>query len=232
MTEVTEVRVDKRISTASAKAVCVYVHSKITGYTLFLIFTASIFISLIPLLILPYHGVDDSIYAMVIIEFSFSMFCYSLFLFRLFEFRFSLFGFRQYALQMLIIIILQCAYVFYMSTAGVDSVKINYDYKSILSIVLIIPIYEEIFYRGCLFGSVCFLYKKGVILPGLVTSLVFSLMHMQFNSGLEYLLIFVVGIILNYARVLTKGLLLPIALHSSMNAFVIFINMHIPILIK
>lgn len=213
-----------QIINVSAKEVCNYVHGKITGCTLFLMFVSSVLLTFIPVRIASYYGLDDAIYAMVMIEFSFSVFFYAVFLFRLSEFHLILSGFRQYAILILLIIILQCAYVFYMSTTGMASVKLNYDYKSIISIALFIPIYEEIFYRGCLFGSICSVYKKGVIVPGLISSLVFSLMHTQFSSGLAYFLIFVVGAILTYARVTTRGLLLPVALHSSMNVFVIFIN--------
>jgi membrane protease YdiL (CAAX protease family) len=35
---------------------------------------------------------------------------------------------------------------------------------------------------------------------------------------------FVVGVIISYSRVVTKGLLAPIAIHSGMNVFVISIQ--------
>ncbi|MDR3104676.1 MAG: CPBP family intramembrane metalloprotease [Yokenella regensburgei] len=91
-------------------------------------------------------------------------------------------------------------------------------------LTLIIPFYEEIFYRGCLFGGLCSVFRKHIIIPIIFSSLVFSLMHTQFVSVLEYVLMFVVGVIISYSRVVTKGLLAPIAIHSGMNVFVISIQ--------
>ncbi|WP_433977392.1 CPBP family glutamic-type intramembrane protease [Erwinia sp. E_sp_B01_9] len=35
----------------------------------------------------------------------------------------------------------------------------------ILILVIIVPFYEEVFFRGCLFGGICSFYKKGILFP-------------------------------------------------------------------
>jgi hypothetical protein len=120
--------------------------------------------------------------------------------------------------------VIQAGYIYFNSKFNGASENLIFDVRSILMLTLIIPFYEEIFYRGCLFGGLCSVFRKHIIIPIIFSSLVFSLMHTQFVSVLEYVLMFVVGVIISYSRVVTKGLLAPIAIHSGMNVFVISIQ--------
>lgn len=95
---------------------------------------------------------------------------------------------------------------------------------SIATLVIVIPFYEEIFYRGCLFGFLCSLYRKNRLVPGVITSLLFCAMHTQYYSFLYQLVLFIISSMLIYIRVKTESLAYPIILHAGMNTLVIFLN--------
>ncbi|MFX4315776.1 CPBP family intramembrane metalloprotease [Enterobacter sp. 63] len=115
-------------------------------------------------------------------------------------------------------------YIYFNSKFNGVPEDLKLDAQSFFMFALITPFYEEVFYRGCLFGGLCSVFRKHITIPIIFSSLVFSLMHTQFTSIFEYGLMFVVGVIISYARVLTKGLLVPILIHSGMNIFVMSIH--------
>jgi len=82
-----------------------------------------------------------------------------------------------------------------------------------IGIALVIPCVEEILFRGLLFGA---LQKfMGVTGALLVSSLIFVCVHLQFFG---FLTLFMLGLILGWARMKSGSLGLPIALHSLNNA--------------
>lgn len=86
------------------------------------------------------------------------------------------------------------------------------------------PVYEEVLFRGCLFGSLCTLTNRiggGLIIPVLVTSIIFSLYHTQYTTISAYSFEFMVSIILSIIRIHTKGLLGPIVSHGVLNLFAV-----------
>lgn len=95
---------------------------------------------------------------------------------------------------------------------------------TILVMTLIVPYYEEIVYRGCAFGAVCSVYRKNLIIPCVVTSLFFCLMHGQYYNILGQVVIFVVSMLLFAIRIKTRSLFYSMLIHSGMNAFVILLN--------
>lgn len=204
--------------------IALYSHGLITTSVLFSVFILSLLLTFSPSLVVRQYGVDSAIEAMVIIEFSMALTVYLVYLRKLSEFRFSKFKKIDFILPLSLIIVIQAGYIYFNSKFNGASENLIFDVRSILMLTLIIPFYEEIFYRGCLFGGLCSVFRKHIIIPIIFSSLVFSLMHTQFVSVLEYVLMFVVGVIISYSRVVTKGLLAPIAIHSGMNVFVISIQ--------
>lgn len=94
---------------------------------------------------------------------------------------------------------------------------------SIIIIVLLVPFYEEVFHRGCLLGflsSLTLHYR----LPIITTSVIFSLMHTQYSSLSDHLILVFISMVLCIVRIMTKSLLFPYLLHMSMNLFFIVIN--------
>jgi hypothetical protein len=204
--------------------IALYSHGLKTTSVLFSVFILSLLLTFSPSLVVRQYGVDSAIEAMVIIEFSMALTVYLVYLRKLSEFRFSKFKKIDFILPLSLIIVIQAGYIYFNSKFNGASENLIFDVRSILMLTLIIPFYEEIFYRGCLFGGLCSVFRKRIIIPIIFSSLVFSLMHTQFVSVFEYVLMFVVGVIISYSRVVTKGLLAPIAIHSGMNVFVISIQ--------
>ncbi|HCS9010188.1 CPBP family intramembrane metalloprotease [Klebsiella quasipneumoniae] len=93
-----------------------------------------------------------------------------------------------------------------------------------LVMIFIGPFYEEVFFRGCLFGSLCTLTNKiggGLIIPALVGALIFSIFHSQYTSISAYGVEFIFAIILTIIRIRTRGLIGPIFAHAVLNLFAV-----------
>ncbi|WP_392560468.1 CPBP family intramembrane glutamic endopeptidase [Orbus mooreae] len=87
-----------------------------------------------------------------------------------------------------------------------------------IEIVLLSPILEEFLFRH--FILAIFPYNLGgkwAAYAIVFSSLIFTLLHTQYIHFITMLNIFVVGVILSLARIISKGLLLPILLHMSYN---------------
>jgi membrane protease YdiL (CAAX protease family) len=85
-------------------------------------------------------------------------------------------------------------------------------------VVLGAPIVEEILYRGLVFTAIS--NKFGVLAGGVISSLIFGFSHVSsfsINGIFTGLATAVLGGILVYARVKSKGLFLPIMIHFTFN---------------
>jgi hypothetical protein len=85
----------------------------------------------------------------------------------------------------------------------------------VLGVGVMAPILEELIFRGFLLKefSYTFLGTKGAVL---VTSLIWAIIHSQYD--MVYLaIIFVTGLILGTARVLSHSMLVPITMHILFN---------------
>ncbi|NYV37183.1 CPBP family intramembrane metalloprotease (plasmid) [Escherichia coli] len=91
-------------------------------------------------------------------------------------------------------------------------------------LVLIVPYYEEIVYRTCLFGLLCATYKKNYSPPCVCTSLFFCLMHPQYYNVADQIILFIMSMLLLNIRICSKGIFYPMLLHAGINGFVILLN--------
>ena len=82
-----------------------------------------------------------------------------------------------------------------------------------IGIALVIPCVEEILFRGLLFGA--FQKSMGVTGAVLASAFIFVCIHLQLFG---FLGLFMLGLILAWARLKTGSLGLPIALHGLNNA--------------
>lgn len=94
----------------------------------------------------------------------------------------------------------------------------------VLVLTLVVPYHEEIIYRACAFGFLCSVYRKNIIIPCVITSLLFSLMHFRYYNILDQTVLFVVSMLLLGGRIKSRSLFFPMLMHSGMNAFVILLN--------
>ena len=97
----------------------------------------------------------------------------------------------------------------------------------VIVLTLVVPYYEEIVYRVCAFGFLSTIYKKNLIIPCVLTSLFFCLMHFQYYNILDQIVLFVVSFLLLMVRIKSQSPLYPMLMHSGMNAFIILLNIKI-----
>lgn len=108
--------------------------------------------------------------------------------------------------------------------ATLDTVLTYENFGYFFIMIFIAPFLEEVLFRGCLFGALCSFSKSfggELIIPALVTSLIFSIMHAQYSAVSAYAFEFIVSIILTILRIRTKTLLYPILSHAILNAFAV-----------
>jgi hypothetical protein len=80
------------------------------------------------------------------------------------------------------------------------------------------PIFEELVFRGFMYSG--FERSLGALPAVLLTSAIFTMMHFQYNYY-ELLHIFVLGLVLAWARMRTQSLWTPIAMHAVNNGLAI-----------
>ncbi|MBU9828510.1 CPBP family intramembrane metalloprotease [Rahnella sp. FC061912-K] len=91
-----------------------------------------------------------------------------------------------------------------------------------LTLIFMVPLYEEISFRGGLFSALQ-IWIKNPYFASCVTSITFSLLHTQYTDINSMVILFFISLILVSARRKTNGLLLPITLHMLMNSAAVLV---------
>lgn len=106
---------------------------------------------------------------------------------------------------------------------GFSGINTQLEYiLAFLSLVIIAPFAEELLFRGYLLGKLRRAMPLWIAV--LITSVLFALVHFQWNVALD---VFALSIVLCVLRVMTKSLWAPILLHSLKNGlafYLLFIN--------
>lgn len=90
---------------------------------------------------------------------------------------------------------------------------------TVVSICLLAPVSEEVIFRGFLLNAGLGFGKRGEQIAILATSLIFMLVHTQYQQPATFVILFLFSVILCYARLYTRSLLVPIILHAICNTF-------------
>ncbi|WP_054752671.1 CPBP family intramembrane glutamic endopeptidase [Piscibacillus salipiscarius] len=86
--------------------------------------------------------------------------------------------------------------------------------------ILFAPLLEEIIFRKIIFGQ---LYKKmNFFLAAVISSSLFSVLHLDFTFTLTYI---AMGLVFAYLYVKTKRILVPILVHMAMNTTVVLLQL-------
>ena len=86
-----------------------------------------------------------------------------------------------------------------------------------VAFIIAAPLFEEIFFRGFLFEG--FQHSRlGMIGTVSLTSLAWTVLHVQYGAY-ELSTIFVLGIVFGVARLKTRSVYPPLAMHSLFNLF-------------
>ncbi len=106
---------------------------------------------------------------------------------------------------------------------GFDNLVWRYEYLlAFLALVVIVPVAEEVLFRGYLYGKMRKTIPAWAVI--IITAVLFGAVHGAWNLAVD---MFALGIILGLLREVTGGLWAPILLHMTKNAvafYYIFIN--------
>lgn len=89
----------------------------------------------------------------------------------------------------------------------------------VMAFMIVVPVVEEVCFRGVIMG---FFLKESLIknekikiaIALILPSVMFTLLHTQYEYIWTYIQLFIFSLIVSVARLLSNGILLPIALHS------------------
>lgn len=80
--------------------------------------------------------------------------------------------------------------------------------------------FEGVFLTLCLFNSFKFWFNDNIYISAIVTSVIFSALHLQYTDFRTFLMLFLISLVLISAKIKSNGLLMPILLHMAMNAVI------------
>lgn len=202
-------------------------YSKCSAIIFLVVVITSTIVTLSPTVTLRYVGLDIAFSIVFITEILISTFVYLFYLKKFPDCRIKIkvdsAKVKFSAISLLMVILIQLAVYCYRDYLyHYEPSEINW--ITVLVMTLVVPYYEEIVYRACAFGFLCSIFKKNIIIPCVITSLFFSLMHFQYYNILDQSVLFVVSLLLLGARIKSGSLFYPMLIHSGMNAFVILLN--------
>lgn len=203
------------------------VHSNQSVPVFLIVVVLSTVVTLSPAFMLRYVGLDTAFSIMFITEVLISTFVYLLYLKNIPGCRIKVSAspdsVKFSVVSFLIIIFIQLAVYCYRDYLyHYEPSQINW--ITVLVMTLVVPYYEEIIYRGCTFEVACSIYRKNLVIPCVITSLFFCLMHGQYFNMLDQMILFVVSMLLFAVKIKTRSLFYPILIHLGMNGFVILLN--------
>uniref|UniRef100_UPI0004691B2F CPBP family intramembrane glutamic endopeptidase n=1 Tax=Pantoea sp. IMH TaxID=1267600 RepID=UPI0004691B2F len=180
----------------------------------------SIGITALPLLTIEPVGLEKSLYLMYFLEFTLSV----LIVIFLYKNPWKL-GDKGIFIKCLLILFLMQLIISITRDGSIQSVQISISQVlPLFFAVFVVPFYEECIYRGCLVDFLYSIFKTNLIIPVVLTSVIFSAMHTQYSSLLGFTVLFTISLIFSFARFKSGSLLPSMILHSLMNAFVIALN--------
>lgn len=88
--------------------------------------------------------------------------------------------------------------------------------------VILAPVMEELILRGFLLRVPNMERSTGAAMLAIVVSAsIFSVAHINYSNISSFVVIFLIGVVLGIARIVSGGLLLPVALHMAVNSKVL-----------
>nr|WP_282560279.1 type II CAAX endopeptidase family protein [Providencia alcalifaciens] len=125
-------------------------------------------------------------------------------------------------LPIVAIIILSVATAFYGEdetwTLQILALSPLHQFIMVVSVIFAAPIIEEIIFRGFLLNAGMGYGPIGKHTMIIITSVLFAMVHSQYNSLITFIMLFVMSTIFCHVRIQTNSLLAPIMLHGIYNA--------------
>ena len=204
-----------------------FIYSKKHAIVFLAVVIISTIITLTPAIMMHYVGLDTAFFIIFITEILISTFVYFFYLKNIPGCRIKVSSspasVKFSVISFFIIIFIQLTvycyrdYLYHYKPSQINWI-------TVLVMTLVVPYYEEIVYRACAFGFLRSIFKENIIIPCVITSLFFSLMHFQYYNVLDQSVLFVVSMLLLGVRIKSRSLFYPMLIHSGMNTFVILLN--------
>lgn len=180
----------------------------------------SIAITALPLLTIKWVGFESSLYIMYTLEFLLGIIIVLFFYKGVWKL-----GDNYYFLKCLFLIFLIQAAVCMVQEGSVKPFQLSIEYMlPFLVVTFLVPFYEECIYRGCLIDIFHHVFKGSVVWSVVLSSAFFSGMHTQYTTPVNFLALFLISLILSFARSKSGSLLPSMLLHSVANAFSLLFN--------
>lgn len=183
--------------------------------------TAYISFTISPYLLMRFFsvGFDDSIVVMLVGQISLAFFSYKKFSKILSGFNFKFLASKE---NLTLYMSLFALSLFQSSSVYIFSENNQFENSHVtiplvIVTLLLVPIYEEIFFRGVVYGLMKLKFRNEKIICYLITAIVFCLIHFNSYEINQQLNIFISGLMLCHIRERTNGLFYPVLLHSSIN---------------
>lgn len=183
--------------------------------------TAYIAFTISPYLLMRFFsvGFDDSIVVMLVGQISLAFFSYKKFSKILFGFNFKFLASKENLTLYIILFVLS---LFQSSSVYIFSENNQYENSHVtiplvMVTLLLVPIYEEIFFRGVVYGLMKLKFRNEKMICYLITAILFCLIHFNSYEINQQLNIFISGLMLCHIRERTNGLFYPVLLHSAIN---------------
>ncbi|ESL75071.1 CPBP family glutamic-type intramembrane protease [Enterobacter hormaechei] len=170
-----------------------FIYSKKNVIVLFIASVISIIITLSPSITLRYLTLDVSFFLLFIAEFSIAFFLYIFYLRKLdgFKLRPSRdLTSTKFSIVVLFVILLVQYNVYLYRDNLYHYGPSHISFIAFIIATFLVPYYEEIIYRGCIFGVFHSIFNKKYIIPCILTSLSFCLMHGQYYNILDQSILF------------------------------------------
>lgn len=162
-----------------------------------------------------------------IIEFFIITPLYFIYFRKLDDMGFGHFSLHKFLVFLLLILLIQLAGSYILDVRRAEhwvmeqqSVKGGLFWLNFLMLVFIVPIYEELVFRGCLLTALLTFFRGNIYIASLVTSALFAMLHTQYTDIRSLVILFLVSIILISVRIISRGVMMPIMLHMTMNGCV------------
>lgn len=187
----------------------------------FFTITAYIAFTILPYLLMRFFsiGFDDSIAVMLVGQISLAFFSYKKFSKILSGFNFNFLASKENLTLYISLFVLS---LFQSSSVYIFSENNRYENSHVtiplvIVTLLLVPIYEEIFFRGVVYGLMKLKFRNEKMICYLITAILFCLIHFNSYEINQQLNIFISGLMLCHIRERTNGLFYPVLLHSAIN---------------
>ncbi|WP_191121322.1 CPBP family intramembrane glutamic endopeptidase [Serratia marcescens] len=201
------------------------------GLACFALFILLVGITFYPIVVPDKVALEQSgllLIFLYILEFSFIVPLYFIFFRKWEDMGRGYFSVSQFLIFLLIILLAQTAVAYILDIRAAERWVMEQEtgkgslfWLNFFMLVLIVPIYEELAFRGGLLTALLVFFRGNIYIASLVTSFLFAALHTQYTDVRTLIVLFLISIILIASRIISRGILMPIALHMAMNCVIL-----------